>query len=312
MSHPDVEPGIRAYLERIEREFGPMPEAKTIEERRWFTERRHGVWRAPPPDDIAVQDWWIGAEGREVAIRMFRRKDVRRPPVIVYLHGGGFVASSYVTHESITWGMARQTGALVVSVSYRRAPENPYPAAPLDCLVALEWVHNHAHLIDADPTRIAVAGDSAGGCLATVLAAQAIERRFEPLRLQALLYPCVDTRFDRPSMLADVDPMLPVASMRYFWEAYLEGRLETTDPQAVPMRRTSLADLPPAFLVVGEFDPLRDETIAYAERLRADGVPTELRVVPRLIHGFYRARFVSDIARAEFDHLCAALSKALA
>jgi acetyl esterase len=308
---PDLEAGIRAYLARIDQQAGALPAPRSVEERRWFTERRHSVWRMPPPDSVRILDWWIALEGREVPIRIYRREGASRPPVVLYFHGGGFVASSYVTHDAITWGLAQQTGALVVSVNYRRAPENPYPAAPQDCYAALEWVVRHADLLDADASRIAVAGDSAGGCLAAVVAGMTLDRGGPPLRMQALLYPCVDTRSDRPSMNADCDPMLSKASMAWFWDAYLQGNVQTVDPMAVPMRRNSLAGLPPAFLAVGEFDPLRDETEEYASRLRGDGVAAECRVVPGCIHGFYRARFVSEVARAEFDRLCDALVDAL-
>lgn len=307
----DLEPGIRKYLERISREAGGLPAPRSIEERRWFTEKRHSVWKAPPPADVSWFDWWIGLAGHEVPVRIYRPEASGRLPVVLYIHGGGFVASSYATHDAITWGIAQQSGAIVVSVNYRRAPENPYPAAPNDCLAALDWVVANAAMLDADAERIAVVGDSAGGCLATVIAAMCVERGRPAIRLQALLYPCLDTRFDRQSMTEDRDPMLSRESMRFFWDAYLQGQFETNDPHAVPMRRESLADLPPAYLVVGELDPLRDETLEYAQRLAHDRVPVDCRVVPGCIHGLFRARFVSDVAKDEFDRLCEALRAAL-
>lgn len=311
MAMADFEPGIRKYLERIEREVGTLPPPRSIEERRWFTEKRHSVWKVPAPDDVSWFDWWIGQAGHEIPIRVYRPTAAGGLPVVLYIHGGGFVASSYATHDAITWGIARQSGALVVSVNYRRAPENPYPAALNDCLAALDWITAHADLLGADPQRIAVVGDSAGGCLATVVAARCAERGGHGLRMQALLYPCLDTRFDRRSMIEDRDPMLSREAMRFFWSAYLEGRLDTKDPNAVPMRRESLSGLAPAYLVVGEFDPLRDETMEYAERLDRDGVTADCQVVPGCIHGLFRARFVSEVARKEFDRLCEALRRAL-
>ncbi|MFA7667128.1 MAG: alpha/beta hydrolase [Burkholderiaceae bacterium] len=307
----DFEPGIRKYLERIEREVGALATPRSIEERRWLTEARHSVWKVPAPDDVSWFDWWIALPGREIPVRVYRPQAEGRLPVVLYIHGGGFVASSYATHDAITWGIARQTGALVISVNYRRAPENPYPAAPDDCLATLDWIVEHADLLGADPRRLAVAGDSAGGCLATVLAAHCADRGRPGLRMQALLYPCLDTRFDRRSMVDDRDPMLSREAMRFFWDAYLGGRLDTDDARAVPMRRASLAGLAPAYLLVGEFDPLRDETLEYAERLRGDGVATECRVLPGCIHGLLRARFVSEAASEAFDRLCDALRQAL-
>jgi len=241
MEMSDFESGIQKYLERIEREVGALAAPRSIEERRWLTEARHSVWKVPAPEDVSWFDWWIGLPGHEIPIRVYRPQASRRLPVVLYIHGGGFVASSYATHDAITWGIARQSDALVVSVNYRRAPENPYPAAPKDCLAALDWIIAHADLLGADPQRIAVAGDSAGGCLATVLAANCADRGRPELRMQALLYPCLDTNFDRRSMLDDRDPMLSREAMRFFWSAYLDGRLDTNDPNAVPMRRASFA-----------------------------------------------------------------------
>lgn len=309
--HERFEPGIRAYLQRIRESVPIHPAPRDIEERRRNTERTHSVWQLPAPAHIGIEDWWVGLPGREVSIRLYRRRDAVRPPVVLYLHGGGFVASSYVTHDSITWGLAEQTGALVVSVNYRRAPENPYPAATDDCFGVLEWLARHGEWLQADTGRIALVGDSAGGCLATALAMQVRDRAGPPLRLQALLYPCIDPELARESHRRGLDPMLSAEMMRYFWDAYLPGRRDTRDPIAAPIRATRLDGLPAAFIAVGEFDPLRDESHAYAQMLSAAGVPVEFREVAGSIHGFLRARFVSASARAEFDRLCAVIQAAL-
>lgn len=305
------EPGIQAYLKRIRDTVPIHPKPRDIEERRRNTERTHSVWRVPAPDHIETFDWWVGLPGREVSIRLYRRKGVEHPPVLIYLHGGGFVASSYVTHDSITWGLAEQTGALVISVNYRRAPENPYPAAPEDCFGVLEWVAHHGDWLEADTSRIAVVGDSAGGCLATALAMLVRDRGGPPLRFQGLLYPGIDPDLSRPSHRRDLDPMLRTDMMDYFWDAYLPGRRDTRDPVAAPIRATRLDGLPPAYIAVGEFDPLHDESEEYARMLRAAGVLVEFRRVAGSIHGFLRARFVSESARNEFDRLCSEVSRAL-
>jgi acetyl esterase len=305
------EPGIRAYLKRIRDTVPIHPKPRDIEERRRNTERTHSVWKRPAPDHIETLDWWVGLPGREVSIRLYRRRGIERPPVVLYLHGGGFVASSYVTHDTVTWGLAEQTGALVISVNYRRAPENPYPAATDDCFAVLDWVARHGEFLDADTTRIAAVGDSAGGCLATALAMLVRDRGGPPLRLQALLYPGIDPDITRESHRRDLDPMLRTDMMDCFWDAYLPGARDTRDPIAVPIRATRLDGLPPAYIAVGEFDPLLDETRAYAGMLRDAGVPVAYREVAGSIHGFLRARFASDSARVEFDRLCAAIVEAL-
>ena len=305
------EPGIEAYLQKIRDTVGIHPKPSSVEERRRNTDRTHSVWKRPAPATIDVLNWWVGLPGREVPIRLYRRKDVVKPPVVLYMHGGGFVSSSYDTHDTITWGLAESTGALVISVHYRRAPENPFPAAPEDCFGVLQWIVKQGGFFDADVERIAAVGDSAGGCLAAALAIQARDRGGPPLRLQGLLYPGLDPIKNRPSHARGLDPMLTRDMMDYFWDAYLPGNRETRDPIAAPIRATRLADLPPAFIAVGEFDPLLDESTEYAKLLADAGVPVEFRVVEKSIHGFLRARFVSDGARAEFDRLSEVIRKAL-
>lgn len=308
----EFEPGIQAYIDKIRETVAIHPVPRNIEERRRNTDRTHSVWRRPAPETIDIVNWWVNLPGREVPIRIYRRKDVTGPaPVVIYIHGGGFVASSYDTHDTITWGLAEQTGAIVISVHYRRAPENPYPAAPDDCFGVLQWVHRNGDWLDADVSRIAVVGDSAGGCLAAALTMQTRDHGGPPLLFQALLYPGIDPIKNRPSHQRGLDPMLRADMMDYFWDAYLPGQRHTQDPIAAPMRATRFDGLPPAFIAVGEYDPLHDESVEYARLLRDAGIPTEFQVVPQSIHGFLRARFVSPGARATFDSLSAAIRNAL-
>lgn len=306
------EPGIEAYLKEIRNTVGIHPKPNSVEERRRNTDRTHSVWKRPAPDTIETLNWWVGLPGREVPIRLYKHKGVANPPVVLYIHGGGFVSSSYDTHDTITWGIAELTKALVISVHYRRAPENPFPAAPDDCFEVLKWVARHGDFLDADTDRIAVVGDSAGGCLAASLAIQARDRHGPRLLIQALLYPGLDPIKNRPSSTRDLDPMLTSQMMDYFWDAYLPGNRNTRDPIAAPIRATQLSDLPPAYIAVGEFDPLLDESKEYAERLTKAGIPTEFRIVEKSIHGFLRARFASESARAEFEHMCSVVRNALA
>lgn len=309
---PTYDSGILRYLERIKQVTAELPIAKNIDEQRWITEQKHSTWKKPAPADIEVLNWWVTLKGREIPIRIYRHKKViGLAPIILYFHGGGFVASSFETHDTITWGIADETPAAVISVNYRRAPENPYPAAVEDCYDVLNWVIKNSEWLKLDPTRIIVAGDSAGGCLATVLAAMTLKNQGPQLLMQALLYPCVDTSFERSSMLSGNDPMLNVKMMKDFWKMYLSDRLDTQDPYAVPMRSPSLAGLPPAYVVVGEHDPLRDETHEYAQRLTKDNVPTDFHVVPGVVHGFLRARFVSELAASEFSRMCSSFCQAL-
>lgn len=306
------EPGTIAYLDRITEICGAPKPPRSLEERRDNFDRRCAVWRRPWPDTLEVRDWSVTLPGREIPVRLYRRRDTQNPPVILYLHGGGFVNGSIDTHDTVTWSLAEATGALVVSVHYRRPPENPFPAATDDSLAALDWVRRSAGFLAADVTRVAVAGDSAGGCLAAALAFQVRDRGRPPLRMQALLYPCIDTDVDTPAYENNLDPFVSREGMRFYWDKYLEGRVDTTDPVAVPMRAQNLAGLAPAYVLTAEFDPLRVEGEAYAERLLAAGVATSLRRVPGTIHGLLRARFASPLCQAEFDRLATSLKSALA
>lgn len=306
------EAGTTAYLARIQEVCGPSQPPRSLEERRDNFDRRCAVWRRPPPDTLSVRDWSVNLPGREVPVRLYRRKDARLPAVILYLHGGGFVNGSIDTHDTVTWSLAEATGALVISVQYRRPPENPFPAATDDALAVLDWVRASGDFLGADVARVAIAGDSAGGCVAAALAILVRDRGRPPVRMQALLYPCIDTDVDTPAYDDNKDPFVSREGMRFYWKNYLEGRIDTTDPVAVPSRASNLAGLAPAYVLTAEHDPLRVEGEAYAERLLAAGVPTTLRRAPGTIHGLLRARFASPLCQQEFDVFADALRRALA
>lgn len=306
------EPGTEAYLAKIIEVCGPPSKVHTPEERRDAFERRGKVWWRPAPDTLEVRNWQIGMGGHEIPVRLYRRKDAVKPPILLYFHGGGFVAGSIDTHDAVTWGLAEQSGALVISVQYRRPPESPFPAAPDDCWAALQWAARNGTWLDADASRIAIAGDSAGGCLAASLAIQARDRQGPPVRLQMLLYPCIDPNTQRRIYTTAKDPFVSSAGMGFYWDKYLEGRIDTTDPIAAPHVAKSLAGLAPAYVQTAEHDPLAEEGEEYAARLKAAGVPTTLDRVPGTIHGLMRARFASEVCRAAFERAAHAVRDALA
>lgn len=307
----EFEPGIEEYIRTVHEALGTWPKAVTPEERRARFERYAEVHKKPYPPNIAVRDWFICAPGREIPIRIYRPDGDGPKPAILYFHGGGWVAGSISTHDTITAGLASKTGAQVVSVHYRRPPENPYPAPTEDCYYALCWVAENAGRLDADASRLAVAGDSAGGNLAAACTLMARDRSGPALRLQVIICPSLDTDVNSGSYLNAQDPFLIRENMIFYLESFLEGKLDTKDAYAVPMRAEDLSGLPPAYVLNAEHDPLRDEGLRYGERLKQAGVPTENRDVPGVIHGFLRARFVSKVAEREFDDLCAAVRTAL-
>lgn len=306
------EPGTEAYLARILEVCGPPAKVHTPEERRDAFERRGRTWWRPAPDTLEVRNWQIGMAGHEIPVRIYRRKDAVKPPVLLYFHGGGFVAGSIDTHDAVTWGLAEESGALVISVQYRRPPESPFPAATDDCWSALLWAARSGQWLDADSERLAIAGDSAGGCLTAATAIQARDRQGPKLRLQMMLYPCLDPNTGRKIYETAKDPFVSRPGMSFYWEKYLEGRLDTTDPLAAPIKATSLAGLPPAYVQTAEHDPLAEEAEEYAHRLKQAGVPVALDRVAGTVHSVMRARFASDVCRAAFVRASAALRNALA
>lgn len=207
-------------------------------------------------------------------------------PGVVYIHGGGFCFGSVELEHAGALGAADAAGAVVVSVEYRLAPEHPFPAGVEDCYAALVWLASEAHALGVDPARLGVMGQSAGGGLAAGLALLARDRGGPALRIQLLGIPELDHRLETASMRQFVDTPLwsrPNAIMS--WRCYLGGAPGEVSPYASPAIAKDLRGLPPAYVSTMEFDPLRDEGIAYALRLLEAGVPVELHQYPGTFHG---------------------------
>jgi acetyl esterase len=271
-----------------------------------------------PTDPVgAVVDRAIPGPGGPIRVRVYEPPETSSPspaPVLVYLHGGGWVIGSLDTHDGVGRALAARTPCIVVAVDYRLAPEHPFPAALEDAWAATAWVAEHAASLGGDPGRIAVGGDSAGGNLAAAVAVRARDRGL-PLALQLLVYPVTDYGFDRPSYLAYADGYgLTREAMRWFWTHYLgpDGRDRGSDPEASPLRAGELAGVAPACVLTVEFDPLRDEGEEYADRLAAAGVPVSRTRHDGLIHGCFRMPGTIPEAHALLDGSAAALRAAFA
>ncbi|MFF7214747.1 alpha/beta hydrolase [Streptomyces sp. NPDC008238] len=246
-----------------------------------------------PPVPVDVREATVpGPPGApDVRVHVYRPAGHRaRLPALLYLHGGGFVIGLVDFFRNETTRIAAEVGAVVVSVDYRVAPEHPYPAALEDCHAALCWLAGHADALGVDPGRIGVAGESAGGNLAAAVALYARDHGGPALRMQYLGVPMLDDRLTTPSMQTFVDtPGLDRRGVQHSWDRYLGGRGlrggSDVSPYAAPARARELAGLPPAYVAAAEFDPLRDEALAYAGRLITAGVPTELHHFPGAFHG---------------------------
>jgi acetyl esterase len=238
---------------------------------------------AGPPAAVAeVRD--VDAAG--VPARLYR-PEAASGAAVLFMHGGGFALGSLDTHDGLCREIANDSGATVLSVDYRLAPEDPYPAALDDCDTAWYWLRLAAEELGLEYERVALAGDSAGGALAAGLALRLRDRREPPARLQALIYPCVEPALDSSSAMEFAEGYrLTRANMRWFWKAYLAGAEPGAD--AAPALADDLSGLPPALIITASHDVLRDEGEAYGARLRDAGVPTELVRVDGTLHGFLR------------------------
>jgi acetyl esterase len=261
----------------------------------------------PGPEVASLAERSVPGPAGAIPVRVYAL------PGIVYFHGGGFVIGGLDSHDGTCRALANASGCAVVSVDYRLAPEHRFPAAPEDCYAALRFVAEHGEELGIDPRRLAVAGDSAGGNLAAVTALLARERRGPDLRFQLLVYPVADHAFDTASYRDNAEGyFLTAAMMRWFWGHYLERPEQGDDPLASPLRAKDLAGLPPALVITAEYDPLRDEGEAYAERLRKAGVAAELLRYDGQIHGFFSLFDALDDGRAAVERAGAALRAALA
>jgi acetyl esterase len=235
-------------------------------------------------------------------------------PVLVYFHGGGWVIGDIETHDGTARAVAEASGATVVSVDYRLAPEDPFPASLDDCLAAVRWVAANAADLDVDPARLAVGGDSAGGNLAAIVAHELRAEGGPEVRFQLLVYPVTDGTMDHPSIEENAEGyFLTKDTMDWFWEQYV-GLGDRTGARVSPMHLPdeALAGLPPALVITAEYDPLRDEGEAYAARLASAGVDATSRRFDGMIHGFFSMRDLVPEGKVAVDEAGAALRRALA
>jgi acetyl esterase len=238
-----------------------------------------------PASVHCVEDRRIPGPGGDVPVRVYVPATGGPFPALVYFHGGGFVTGTIATHDPLCRALARGAGCVVVSVDYRLAPEHRFPAAVEDCYAATCWVAAHAAALSADPTRLAVGGDSAGGNLAAVVARWARDRGGPPLIFQLLFYPVLDYLPDLPSR-REHRYIISEADLEWVWGHYLHSHAEGTDPNVAPLRAADLGGLPSALVMTAEFDPVRDEGELYTTRLREAGVPVELVCWDGMVHGF--------------------------
>jgi acetyl esterase len=248
----------------------------------------------------AVADRLVPGPDGPIGLRLYtpRAAAPGASPGIVYFHGGGFVAGTLDTHDALCRSLANAARCRVVAVDYRLAPEHKFPAAIMDCYRAATWAREHADLLSIDPQRLAVGGDSAGATLAAVVCRMARDAQQPSFALQLLLCPIADftaSLASRQTMATGY--LLDQAAMNRELALYLPPDIDAADPRVSPLTAADVSRLPPAWIHTAEFDPLRDEGKAYAERLTAAGVEVRHTCHPGMIHLFYAMAGVIPYAR---------------
>ena len=249
-------------------------------------------------EDITVP----GGEG-DLRARVYRPEGQGPFPTVVFFHGGGWVIGDLETHDNMARHICRDGEAVVVSVDYRLAPEHPFPAAADDAIASARWIAANRDRFGGDD-RLGLAGDSAGGNLAAVVA-QTLHAEGTPVTAQLLIYPAVDAEGEYPSRVENARGyFLEQPTMDWFYGHYAGAWEDTKDPRLAPLH-ADLTGQPPAVVVTAEFDPLRDEGEAYGEALKSAGVHVDVTRYDGLIHGFFDMGTVSPAAQAAIDESCA-------
>jgi acetyl esterase len=307
-SQAPADPQVRAVLEKMVAAGVAQPTTvEDVQKAYLFYPKLSGT----PEHVFHIEDRQIQGPAGNLTVRVYSPSSTRGLPILVFFHGGGFVAGSLDTHDTPLRSVANRCECIVVSVAYRLAPKNKYPAAPEDAYSATKWVAEHGSEIGGDPDRIAVGGDGAGGNLAAVVALLARERGSPHLVFQLLIYPSLDASTMRASWWAEANtPTVTREAKNDILSVYLPVTGSLRDPFVAPLHAENLKNLPPALVVAYEDNPMRDEGDEYAERLTRDGVVAKVSPYPNMIHGFFLMAGDLDAAKKCIDDVASALRNA--
>jgi acetyl esterase len=310
--HVPLNPQVKVLLDGMAQAGGPaLSEMSPPDAREMF----RALSALGVPEEVArVDDRLVPTPDGDVPVRVYTPSEAvgGDAPLFLWFHGGGWVIGDLETADATCRALANRSGAVVISVDYRLAPEHPAPAAADDCLAAVMWAVENFELLGANPARLGVGGDSAGGNLAAVVC-QRVRDEFGPeIDFQLLVYPVTDCTLSHPSIDENAEGyFLTKDAMQWFVGHYV-GDGDVKDPGVSPLHAASLAGLPPALVITAEFDPLRDEGEAYAAALADAGVPVEAIRYEGQIHGFVGMAAMIDDGAAAVDRAGAALAAAFA
>ncbi len=309
-ARPQIDPTLKALVDAFPMTFKASDGVEVAR-------ARLRQLKAPPEmlPDLRIENRTV--DRGDVPVRIYwPQSEPGNLPIVVFYHGGGFALGDLETHDPVARAHAVGADAIVVSVDYRLAPEHPFPAGLNDCWAALQWVAEHATELGGDPNRIAVAGDSAGGNLAAVIAQRARDEGGPRLAFQLLWYPTITADLSMPSFTENADaPILDRDVIDAFLSWYIPG-VDISDPKSLPAalapcNAADLSGLAPAFIGSAEHDPLRDDAALYADLLNAAGVPAELSNEGTLVHGYASFALIIPAAAEATNRGLAALKAAL-
>jgi acetyl esterase len=309
-----VHPQAQAFLDQMEGQ--PNAHELPIVDARAMMDGFNAL-AGEPPAVASVEDRDIPGPGGPLRIRVYRpagtRDDDDDLPVTLYFHAGGFVMGSLVSHDTMCRKLANGAGCVVVAVDYRRSPEHKFPAPVDDAFAALQWVASHGTDLRADSSRLAVAGDSVGGGLATIVSILARDAGGPPIRLQVMVYPDVDWQFASPSWTEYAHGyFVTIDVAKWLRDLYFEREEDWSDWRASPLRCPDLSGLPPALLLYPEYNIARSDMEEYARRLEAAGVPTKASMYDGMLMGWWCMGSLIDAANDAIDEVTVALRSALA
>lgn len=306
-----LDPQAKALLESIEKSGAPPYNAYTAREARLIYDKASDLVRGSPPEPFAIEEIEIPGRNGSIPAWIYKPSAEDNLPVLIYYHGGGYTIGSLKSHDCVCRGICVEAKCIVVSVDYRLAPENKYPAAVEDAWDAAKWVANQAESIGGDLKNIAIGGDSAGGNLTAVVSLLAKASDNPQFVFQLLIYPGTDMTcsFESHNKFGE-GYRLTNELLAWFYDHYFSQNDDITHWKASPLNAKDLSDLPPAFMISAGFDPLQDENKAYADKLKASGVAIKHSHYAGMIHGFLTMPGAIDKAKDGISECAAELRKA--
>jgi acetyl esterase len=308
-----LDPQMKAVLDQAAAAGGKAFHDMTPSEARTAIDTMFAAFRGTPKPINKIEDRKIPGPAGQIPARIYTPAGSGPFGALVFFHGGGWVIGNIETHDVTCRDLADGSGCVTISVDYRLAPEHKFPAAPEDCYAATKWVAENARALNIDPNRIAVGGDSAGGNLSAVVSQMARDRGGPKIAFQLLVYPATDCANESASQreFAQDGYILSRADMDWFYGHYLNGPADRSNPMVSPALAKSLTNLPPAFLLTAEVDPLRDEGEAYAAALTNAGVKVKSRRYNGVCHGFFSMAALIDAGKRAIADSCEELRGAL-